>query len=585
MLDFLASWIPVPLGLVVVGSLYKAFKTARTEFYLMAVCAALQLAALYVSVPAIVVVSPILIAVLLPKPRRDVSFPEIRPIFLVSVVVLFAALTRLKGIESLAISGANDFGWETAFSYMASSSWHSAVMSGIKHHSISQGFLWHLVYFVMHTFTQDPIIGGRIFFAVLSVANILLVFLVGRRVFGNWVGVIACAIFAFSPLEPAWARSNYGMTLATATSLLVAYVTFRSSRVSQVILSGLTMFSYPAATTMGVFPLLVGLVSRSRRAILTGLAGVMLWICIPSLVVSLTEGSFSWVSPAQVHSSDRSIIDVAKRAPNFEVSLATSLSNNIQSFVKKIGSFSDGDEYFVLSALKPKYLLGRIVLIFLPVGLYLIRGTRAGPALLVWLGLSLITAVTSLDVIPRRFCTFVAPISIVSGYGAAVAVASLWRPVWIVLVTTAACGALSFATYFHDLRAPYLFSTTVVGLVEKELQGNTLVLLDDIPAPCAAWIFNRLRAYAEQGSYISYNRGSAERPLELTNEMAKEMAWYRDTSLQGTVTAKPVSRIVLFSSKGEPPAHLAPGLSVTDHSTTSIDWFTLHKFVIEKAPS
>lgn len=592
MLDFIASWIVVPLGLVLLVSLYKALRAQGLAFYLLAACAALQIAALYLPVPGIAMVAPLILGLLLPRPKHQTdAHGPVQPgtstahiLVLGLTVALFAALTRLKGIESLAISGPNDFGWETYFSYMAASSWHTAVVSGIKHHSISQGFLWHVMYYVMHTFIDDPIIGGRIFFAVVSICNILLVFLVSRALFGNWVGVIACAVFAFAPLEPAWARSNYGMTLATFLSLAVAYVTFRGLGLPQVLLSALTMLSYPAATMMGLFPVIVGFLSRSRRAITIGLAGVALWIIVPSLVVSITEGSLSWISPLRLHGSDRSIIDIAKRSPDWSTSLVESISKNVLSFIKKIGTFSDGDEYFVLSALKPKYLLGRITLLFLPVGLYLIRGTKAGTALLVWLGLSVITAFTSLDVIPRRFCTFVAPVSIISGYAAAVMVASCWRPFIIAVVATVACGAISFATYFRDLRAPHLFPTKVVGLVEQEMQGSTLVLLDNIPAPCVAWIFTRLDTYAEQGSYISYRAGGPERQLELTNRVATEMPWYRETALKGTVSPGPVSRIVLFSTNKEPPSNLAPGLAVTEQSAITVEWLTIHKFVVESAP-
>lgn len=593
MLDFVTSWIFVPLGLVFLVSIYKAFRRRGLEFYLLALCAALQVAALYLPVPGMVMVAPLVIGVLLPRPKSNmstqgliqVSPPTALIVVLGLIVASLAALTRLKGIESLAISGPNDFGWETYFSYMAASSWHTAVMSGIKHHSISQGFLWHVMYYVMHTFTEDPIIGGRIFFAVVSLCNILLVFLVSRVLFGNWVGIIACALFAFAPLEPAWARSNYGMTLATFLSLAVAYVTFRSLALSQVLLSALTMLSYPAATTMGIFPLIVGFLNRSRRAIMIGLAGVALWIIVPSLVVSVTEGSLSWISPLRLHGSDRSIIDTAKRSPDWASALVEGVSKNVQSFVKKTGTFSDGDEYFVLSALKPKYLLGRITLLFLPVGLYLIRGTKAGTALLVWLGLSVITAFTSIDVIPRRFCTFVAPVSIISGYGAAVVVASLWQPFMIALITTVTCGMISFTTYFRDLRAPHLFATNVVALVEQEMRDSTLVLLDNIPAPCVAWIFTRLDTYAQQGSYISYRAGGPERQLELTNKVATEMPWYKETALKGTVLPGPVSRIVLFSTNKEPPANLAPGLAVTEQSALTVEWLTIYKFVVTTQPT
>ena len=580
---FDTNWIIGALSLVLVVGLYQAFKTKRTEFGLIVLAAALQIASLYVTLPALAILAPLALAAVLPKQNRELRLPTVRPLPLLAVIIILAAATRLKGIESLTISSANDFGWETSSSYMASSTWHSAVMSGIKHHSISQGFLWHVMYFVMHKVTDDPIIGGRLFFAMASIANIGLVFLVSRLLYGNWVAIGASAIFAFTPLEPAWARSNYGMVLATSLSLLVTYSTFRALRVSPIIFSALTMLSYPAATTMGIFPLVAGCIARSRRAIFVGLAGLSLWILVPSLIVSVTELSPTWISPMRLHSSDRSIVDVANRAPQWGESLTTSLYKNVRSLATKVGAFSDGDEYFVLSALKPKYLLGRITLIFLPVGLYLIRGSRNGLALVCWLALSLVTAVTSVDVIPRRFSTFIAPISIISGYGAAVAVAALWRPVAIALATIVVCGVMSFTTYFRDLRAPYTFSTSVVSVVEKELHNNTLVLLDNIPAPCVSWIFHRLGSYAQQGSYISNRTGSPDTPLELTNDMAKEMPWYRDTSIKDTFSPGPVSRIVVFAANAEHPPHAAPGLAVTEHSTITIEWFTLHKFVIERA--
>jgi hypothetical protein len=596
MIDYSNPWLRNPwffdtirielvLSLVWAIAVYKAIRCRRGEFVLLALTSLLQIVALYFTLPALVLLAPLALAVVLPKHKKEPELPTVSPFFFLTVTLCLAAATRLTGITSLAVSGANDFGWETSASFMAASTWHSAVVSGIKHHSISQGFLWHVMYFFMHSFTDDPILGGRIFFAVISVINIILVFAVSRLLFGNWVALVTSALFAFSPLEPAWARSNYGMTFATFLSLAVAYVAFKSRPFWQIALGSLTMFSYPAATTMGAFPLIVGALYRSRRAVVVGLVTLFLWIILPSIIVSITELTPTWISPLRVHSSDRSIIDIAKKAPNFAESLASSLYKNLVSLVTKLGTFSDGDEYFVLSAIKPKYLLGRVVLIFLPIGLFLIRGTRTGLALIFWLALSLITALTSFDVIPRRFCTFVAPVSIISGYGAAVVIASMWRPTLILLCSTLIAGTISFATYFRDLRAPNTFATDVVAQVEQELKSQgTLVLLDNVPAPCVSWIFHRLGGYAKQGSYISNRTGDPSAPLELTNQMAKEMPWYRDTSIRDTFTPGSVTRIVVFAPTGERPPHPAAGLMLTEHSTATIGWLTLHKFVIEKTP-
>lgn len=116
---FESNWVIAPLCVVAGVGLCQGFKKGRLEFSLIGVCAALQIAALHVSMPAILMVAPIIVALCLPKPLKEVQLPIVNPTFLLTTVLVLAAATRLYGIESPTISGPNDFGWETGPSYLA----------------------------------------------------------------------------------------------------------------------------------------------------------------------------------------------------------------------------------------------------------------------------------------------------------------------------------------------------------------------------------------------------------------------------------------------------------------------------------
>lgn len=97
--------------------------------------------------------------------------------------------------------------------------------------SVGGFFLGPIYYYFMLPFVWlfrlDPS-GAAVMVALFGIATIYLVYRTGRDMFDAWVGLVAAALYAISPLIIAYSRSSWNPNLVPFFSMLVIYFSWRS---------------------------------------------------------------------------------------------------------------------------------------------------------------------------------------------------------------------------------------------------------------------------------------------------------------------------------------------------------------------
>lgn len=97
--------------------------------------------------------------------------------------------------------------------------------------SVGGFFLGPMYYYFMLPFVWawglDPT-GAAFMVGLFGVATIYLVYTLGRDVFDTWVGLVAAALYAFSPIIIAYSRSSWNPNLVPFFSTLLIYLLWRS---------------------------------------------------------------------------------------------------------------------------------------------------------------------------------------------------------------------------------------------------------------------------------------------------------------------------------------------------------------------
>ena len=192
-------------------------------------------------------------------------------------VGLFARLgTATVGVDELVYTSA---GWEYV---------HGAATQNLEHPYLAKQLIG-----LSQVVFGRTVVGGRVAGAVLAAVTTLLVFELGRRLGGRWVGLGAAALFGGLPQAPGTnvvrldrvAALESAMVLALVASLLLAVVALQRGRPALVagasVAAGLaTSAKFPGA--VAVVPVAVAALAlpgpAGRRLARLAVAGVATWL-------------------------------------------------------------------------------------------------------------------------------------------------------------------------------------------------------------------------------------------------------------------------------------------------------------------
>ena len=169
--------------------------------------------------------------------------------------------------------------------------------------SVGGFFLGPIYYYFMLPFLWawrlDPT-GPAVMVALFGIATVYLVYRVGRDMFHPWIGVVASALFALSPVAIAYSRSSWNPNIVPFFSLLTIYLLWKyvnDGKLRRVFWAGICMgiglqlhylFSFLLPVTV-ICLLLFGTFEKKLRSIvLTGVGFVVGYA--PFLLFELRHG-------------------------------------------------------------------------------------------------------------------------------------------------------------------------------------------------------------------------------------------------------------------------------------------------------
>lgn len=128
--------------------------------------------------------------------------------------------------------------------------------------SVGGFFLGPIYYYFMAPFlwlfNYDPI-GPAVMVALFGIATVWLIYKVGKEFFGSFVGLIAGALYAISPLVVTYSRSSWNPNLMPFFSLLTLYLIYKAIKNNSIkllilsgILLGITLQFHYLALFLGV---------------------------------------------------------------------------------------------------------------------------------------------------------------------------------------------------------------------------------------------------------------------------------------------------------------------------------------------
>jgi len=169
--------------------------------------------------------------------------------------------------------------------------------------SVGGFFLGPIYYYFMVPFLWawrlDPT-GPAVMVALFGVATVYLLYRAGRDMFNLWVGVVASALYALSPVVIAYSRSSWNPNIVPFFSLLTIYLLWKYSdnrRIRNIFWAGVSMgiglqlhylflFLFPVAA---IWLVLYGKAGTRFRSWILGAVGFMIGYA-PFLLFELRHG-------------------------------------------------------------------------------------------------------------------------------------------------------------------------------------------------------------------------------------------------------------------------------------------------------
>ena len=146
-----------------------------------------------------------------------------KTLFLLFFILVLAAFLRFYKIESLAVFLSDQASDSTKVLEMLRG--HFTLLGPIT--SVGGFFNGPIVYYLMlpfYFFFKGEPVSGSIFQATLSVATIPLIYLIGKKLKNETVGLLAAFLFAISPLIIDYSRASFNSYPAVFFSTFIIYL-------------------------------------------------------------------------------------------------------------------------------------------------------------------------------------------------------------------------------------------------------------------------------------------------------------------------------------------------------------------------
>ena len=169
--------------------------------------------------------------------------------------------------------------------------------------SVGGFFLGPIYYYFMLPFLWawrlDPT-GPAVMVALFGVATVYLLYRSGRDMFGSWVGIVASALYALSPVVIAYSRSSWNPNIVPFFSLLMIFLLWRfaeNGKLRNIVGAGICMgiglqLHYLFLFLFPVAAIWVLVYAKVRERIKTGILGMMGFLVgfAPFLLFELRHG-------------------------------------------------------------------------------------------------------------------------------------------------------------------------------------------------------------------------------------------------------------------------------------------------------
>ncbi len=248
-----------------------------------------------------------------PSPAAEADRLDARDGWFLALLLGIVAGYRFYALNTIGSPG--DWDPEVAQHELGSLDLQAIARLGLSAPEISQGFFWYLLNYIALHGLGIADLSVRLAYAAVSLGEVPLFYFVARWGWGRRVAAIATALFAFSPVEIAWARNHYYFPLATCGLLAVVAATQRAlhrpgrgASAGMAVAMGLSNFLYGSGAMGFLIPFLPAWRQwrhgkLDRRILYALAAGVLLWIGLPTLVAGAITGTLHYLPYSTVHHS------------------------------------------------------------------------------------------------------------------------------------------------------------------------------------------------------------------------------------------------------------------------------------------
>ncbi len=381
----------------------------------------------------------------------------------------------------------HDFDGEMAGSMAVSTDLWSAVQVNSRQSGVwwnPLGFFYYLFCWLSIQCFGTTLVAIRLVSAITSLISAGLLFLLLRKMFNKDVAFVGALLYAFSPIEMGWGRTDYFAfpytTLIPLCLLIATYWAIRTNKhiyyAFTMLLMGLSYHNYPSAQVVFIIPVFVSLfyIKEVRWKMLWWLPGILLWLFGLTFCEIAAGHEWRWHNPFTIHG--------IKTVWGSDMNLVTGIAHNTWELFKHtfIG-YKSVTHITPIAIHPPVYIPHAVSLAFLAGLVCMIRKPLKKEYVLLWAWLlvSVLPGILSNQPEARRVTTM---------FPAIYAIASVpffripfvqWKPI-VLSILIPLFAVWQGSAYFKQ--TPFFPpSVDMAQAIQARLEPDTLIITDISP--------------------------------------------------------------------------------------------------------